>query len=160
MPFQLLKKKHTEQEGKEHKSSMAIYEDFKYMMQDVSRIYIGAKYTYRELMQNPEAAFKLKSVIEYYLLKETEPDTSLESDFYYMEPESFSYRTYEQLKAKLKISVLMDKQGKQGQTERVYREKVVSVQELAKMPLAQKKKDGVVVQELILSKLALVSFVI
>lgn len=160
MPFQLLKKKHTEQEGKEQKSSVAIYEDFKYMLQDVSRIYIGAKYTYRELMQNPEAAFKWKSVIECYLLKETDPDTSLESDFYYMEPESFSYRTYEQLKAKLKISVLVEKQGKQGQTERVYREKVVSVEELVKMPLAQKKKDGIVVQELILSKLALVSFVI
>ena len=51
------------------------------MLQDVGRIYIGAKYTYRELMENPEMAFKFKSVIEYYLLKETDPDTSIESDF-------------------------------------------------------------------------------
>lgn len=142
------------------KGNPAVYEDFKYMLQDVNRIYIGAKYTYRELMENPETAFKFKSVIEHYLLKETDPDTSLESDFYYMKSESFSYRTYEQLKVKLKISILTDKTGKRGKMERVYREQIVSLQELAAIPLAQKKRDGIVVQELILSKLALISFVV
>lgn len=141
-------------------SKVAVYEDFKYMLQDVNRIYIGAKYTYRELMENPETAFKFKSVIEHYLLKETDPDTSLESALYYMETESFSYRTFEQLKAKCKISVLEDKKGKSGKTQRVYRERTLTLQELAAIPLSQKKKDGIVVQELILSKLALVSFVI
>ena len=164
MPLQRLKDKwekvKKKRNGGERKSSAAVYEDFKYMLQDVSRIYIGAKYTYRELMENPEMAFKFKSVIEYYLLKETDPDTSLESDFYYMKPESFSYRTYEQLKVKLKISILTEKQGRGGKKERVYRERVVSLEELAAMPLAQKKKDGIVVQELILSKLALISFVL
>lgn len=136
------------------------YEDFKYMLQDVGRIYIGAKYTYRELMENPELNFKFKSIIEHYLFRETDPDTSLESDFYYMEPGSFSYRTYEQLKIKLKISILTDKKGRQGKTQRVYREKILTLEELAEIPLAAKKRDGIVVQELILSKLALVSFVI
>ena len=164
MPFRLSKIKDLIQEKKKEggnpKSSTAVYEDFKYMLQDVGRIYIGAKYTYRELMENPEAAFKFKSVIEHYLLRETDPDTSLESDFYYMKPESFSCRTDEQLKVKLKISILVDRQGKGGKTERVYREKTVSLSELASIPLAQKKRDGIVVQELILSKLALVSFVL
>lgn len=137
-----------------------VYEDFKYMMQDVNRIYIGAKYTYRELMENPETAFKLKSVIEHYLLKETDPDTSLESALYYMEAGSFSYRTYEQLKVRCKISILEDKRDRQGRTVRSYRERTLSLQELAAIPLAQKKRDGIVVQELILSKLALISFVI
>lgn len=164
MPVQILKDRW--KNGKEklksgnRKSSPAVYEDFKYMLQDVNRIYIGAKYTYRELMEHPETAFKLKSVIEHYLLKETDPDTSLESDLYYMKPESFSYRTYEQLKVKCKISILTDRPGKQGKTERVYRERTVALQELAAIPLAQKKRDGIVVQELILSKLALISFVI
>lgn len=139
---------------------MAVYEDFKYMLQDVSRIYIGAKYTYRELMQNPETAFKFKSVIEHYLFRETDPDTSLESDFYYMVPGSFSYRTYEQLKAKVKISILADKKGRGRKKERAYTEKILSLKELVQIPLEQKKRDGIVVQELILSKFALVSFVL
>lgn len=155
--FRNLKKN---KKGGSRKAGPASYEDFKYMLQDVNRIYIGAKYTYRDLMENPETAFKFKSVIEHYLLKETDPDTSIESDFYYMKPESFSYRTYEQLKIKLKISILTDKQGKHGKIERVYREQTVSLQELADISLAQKKRDGVVVQELILSKLALISFVV
>lgn len=164
MPLQFLKNKwKNAKESRKCGSSKgrsAVYEDFKYMLQDVNRIYIGAKYTYRELMENPETAFKFKSVIEHYLLKEADPDTSIESDFYYMKPESFSCRTYEQLKVKLKISILTDRQGKQGKAERVYRERTVSLQEFIAIPLAQKKRDGIVVQELILSKLALISFVI
>lgn len=146
--------------SRERKSTPAVYEDFKYMLQDVNRIYIGAKYTYRELMEHPETAFKFKSVIEHYLLKETDPDTSLESDLYYMKPESFSCRTYGQLKVKCKVSILTDRPGKRGKTERVYREQTLPLEELVSIPLAQKKRDGIVVQELILSKLALISFVI
>lgn len=162
MAFESFRKKIADSREKSgnRKKSPAVYEDFKYMLQDVNRIYIGAKYTYRELMENPETAFKFKSVIEHYLLKETDPDTSIESDFYYMTPESFSYRTYEQLKVKLKISILTDRKGKQGKSDRVYKEQTVSLQEFAAIPLAQKKRDGIVVQELILSKLAIVSFVI
>ncbi len=164
MLFQLSKIKRLMQERKKEggsrKNAPAVYEDFKYMLQDVGRIYIGAKYTYRELMEHPETAFKFKSVIEHYLLRDTDPDTSLESDFYYMKPESFSCRTYEQLKVKLKISMLVDRQGRQGRTERVYREITLSLEEFVSIPLEQKKKDGIVVQELILSKLALVSFVL
>lgn len=164
MPFQLSKVKNwmreKRKEGGSRKNAPAVYEDFKYMLQDVGRIYIGAKYTYRDLMEHPETAFKFKSVIEHYLLRDTDPDTSLESDFYYMTPESFSCRTYEQLKVRLKISALVDRQGKQGKTERVYRERTLSLEEFVSIPLAQKKRDGIVVQELILSKLALVSFVV
>ena len=162
MSFESLKNKIADSRKKSgnRKNTPAVYEDFKYMLQDVNRIYIGAKYTYRELIENPETAFKFKSVIEHYLLKETDPDTTIESDFYYMDPGSFSYRTYEQLKVKLKISVLVERPGRQGKSERVYREKTVTLEEFAAIPLPRKKRDGIVVQELILSKLALVSFVI
>ncbi len=136
------------------------YEEFKYMLQDVGSIYIGAKYTYRELMESPEMNFKLKSIIEHYLFKEVHPDTSLESAFYYMTPESFEYRTYEQLKAKLKISILEEKKSLFGKRERVYRERILPLKELVSIPLAEKKRDGIVVQELVLSKLALISFVV
>lgn len=164
MPLQLLKDKWNNAKDKiksgNGRNRPAVYEDFKYMLQDVNRIYIGARYTYRELMEHPDTAFKFKSVIEHYLLKETDPDTSIESDLYYMGPESFSYRTYEQLKVKCKISILTEKPGRGSRKERIYREQTVSLQELADIPLAQKKRDGIVVQELILSKLALVSFVV
>ena len=50
--------------------------DFKYVMQDVSRVYIGAKYTYREMMDSDEIPFKLKAILSHYILKEVAEDTT------------------------------------------------------------------------------------
>ena len=36
-----------------------IYEDFKYSMQDTNRIYVGSKYTFRELLDEEELLFNL-----------------------------------------------------------------------------------------------------
>ena len=70
MSFESLKNKIADSRKKSgnRKNTPAVYEDFKYMLQDVNRIYIGAKYTYRELIENPETAFKFMSVIQHYLL--------------------------------------------------------------------------------------------
>lgn len=136
------------------------YEEFKYMLQDTGSLYIGAKFTYRELMEHPELNFKFKSVIEHYIFKEADPDTSLESEFYYMTKESFTYRTYEQLKTRVKINIIVEKKGLFGKKKRTYVEKIMPLKDFVDIPLAQKKRDGVIVQEMILSKLALMSFVL
>ena len=130
----------------------------KYFMQDTGSLYFGARYSYQEIMQDVNANFKFKSVIEHYIAKDTDMSTTLESHLYYMTPEQFSYRTYEQLKAKVKISVLEEKKSLFGKTKTGYRTKVVHLNELAGWNLARKKKMGIVIQELIISKLALMTF--
>lgn len=132
--------------------------DYKYFMQDTGSLYFGARYNYQEIMQDVNANFKFKSVIEHYIAKDTDMSTTLESHLYYMTPEQFSYRTYEQLKAKVKISVLEEKKSLFGKTKTGYRTKVVHLNELAGWNLARKKKMGIVIQELIISKLALMTF--
>lgn len=134
--------------------------DYKYYMQDSGTIYLGARYSYREIMENEMVSFKLKSIIEHYILKDTEPDTTLESHFYYMTPEQFSYRTYRQLKARVKINVLREKKTLFGKKKLAYRTEVVKLDEFVKWNLAQKKKQGVFIQELVISKLALMTFVV
>ena len=54
MAFESLKNKIADSRKKSgnRKNTPAVYEDFKYMLQDVNRIYIGAKYTYRELIED------------------------------------------------------------------------------------------------------------
>lgn len=136
------------------------YEDFKYMLQDTGNLYIGARFTYRELMEHPDMNFKFKSIMEHYIFKEADPDTSLESEFYYLKEESFVYRTFEQLKTKVKINILVDKKSLFGKKKRVYVEKIMPMKNFVSISLAQKKRDGVVVQEIVLSKLALMSFVV
>ena len=125
--------------------------DFKYFMQDTGSLYLGAKYTYQEILEDEMVTFKFKSIVEHYIMKDTDPETTLESQLYYMTPEQFSYKTYTQLKARVKVSLL----GRGGVK---YENKVMKLDEFTGMNLAQKKKSGIVVQELILSKLSLMAF--
>ena len=132
--------------------------DFKYFMQDTGSLYLGAKYTYQEILEDETVTFKFKSIVEHYIMKDTDPETTLESQLYYMTPEQFSYKTYTQLKARVKVSLLVEKRGLLGRGGVKYENKVMKLDEFAGMNLAQKKKSGVVVQELILSKLSLMAF--
>lgn len=132
--------------------------DFKYYMQDTSRLYLGAYYSYRELLEHEMVPFKYKSIIEHYVMKDTQADTTLESQFYYMSQDQFSYKTYIQLKTKVKICLLAEKKPLVGPKKMIYQTKTMPLAEFVRMNLAQKKKYGVKIQEIILSKLALMAF--
>lgn len=132
--------------------------DFKYFMQDTSCIYLGARYSYAEIMEHEMVSFKYKCIVEHYILKDTDLETTLESQLYYMTPDQFSYRTYMKLKAKVKVSMLAQKKSLFGKEKMIYENKVMNLDELVQMNLAKKKQCGMIVQELILSKLAMMAF--
>lgn len=132
--------------------------DFKYFMQDAGSIYLGARFSYAEILAQEMVSFKYKSIVEHYILKDTDPQTTLESQLYYMTADQFSYKTYLQLKARVKVSVLEEKKSLFGRAKTGYANKVMKLEEIVGMNLAQKKKCGMVVHELILSKLALMGF--
>ena len=132
--------------------------DYKYFMQDTGSVYLGAKLSYREILQDEMVNFKYKSIVEHYIFKDTAPETTLESQLYYMTKEQFSYRTYQQLKARVKISILEEKKSLFGKKKTGYVTKTMPLSAFADINLAQKKAQGVVIQELILSKLGLMAF--
>ena len=132
--------------------------DYKYFMQDTGSVYLGAKLSYAEILQDEMVNFKYKSIVEHYIFKDTDPETTLESHLYYLTKEQFSYRTYEQLKAKVKVNILEEKKTFFGRKKTGYTTKLIPLAAFADMNLAQKKAKGVVIQELALSKLALMSF--
>lgn len=134
------------------------YDDFKYFMQDVSTLYLGAYYSYEELLGNEMVPFKLKSIIEHYIMKDTQAETTLESQFYYMTEDAFSYRTYMQLKTKVKVCMYVEKKPIFGKEKMVYKNTVIPLDEFVKINLAQKKKYSVKVQEISISKLAMMAF--
>lgn len=140
------------------KNSKISYEPYKYIMQDTGSLYIGAKFSYDELVNNETLSFKMKAIISQYILKETDPATTLESHMYYMESGTFVYNTYEQLKVRVKAQVLQEKKSLFGKKSSHYVEKVYSLKELADTNLAKKKGAGMVITEIVISKLALMSF--
>lgn len=134
--------------------------DFKYILQDTSYIYLGARYSYRELLTEEGIAFKLKTIISAYLLKDVDEDTTLESHFYYMTPDTFAYQTYQELKVKIKVSVPTQKRSLTGKVRYVYKDKVYTLKEFVGLNLARKKQMGIIVREIVFSKLGLMTFTV
>ena len=134
------------------------YEDYKYVMQDAGNLYIGAKYSYEELLEQEMIPFKLKTILIRYVLTEASPETTLESQFYYLEENDFLYETYKQLKVRVKTQVQIEKKTLSGKTRMEYKEKIFTLQELVQRNLARKKASGMIVMEIIVAKLGMMVF--
>lgn len=134
-----------------------VYENGKYCMQDVGTLYLGTKYTLGQLLEEEDISFKLRLLVEQYILPKADPEDTLETHLYFLEKGSFLIKIYQQLKARVRINILEDKKTFRG-SRKEYTTKVVTVEKLADMSPAEKEKRGVVVQELSVSKLALMTF--
>lgn len=137
-----------------------VYEDYKYSMQDISRLYVGSKYTFGELLEDEEVSFKFRMILRRYVLPEADLEDTLETHLYYLPQESFLVKIYQQLKAKVRVNVIEEKKSLLGaplkqEGKRQYVTKLLSVEELASVPPAEKERLGIVIQELSVSKLAL-----
>ncbi|MBE5883089.1 MAG: hypothetical protein E7291_01505 [Lachnospiraceae bacterium] len=135
-----------------------VYEDYKYHMQDTGNLYIGAKYTLENILDEEEITFKFRLIVERYILPEADLQDTLETHLYYLEPKSFLVKIYKQLKAKVKINIIEEKRSVLGGSKKQYTTKMIKVEELAAMSVEEKEQKGVVVQELRMSKLALMAF--
>lgn len=138
------------------------YEDYKYVMLDTAFLYLGAKYSYNEIIENEDVPFKFRAIIEHYILPEMDGETSLESHFYFMDKKEFSYKTFQQLKIKVKVSKLVTKKPFLGigKPKRIYQSEVIPLVKFVEIPKADKERDGFLIQEIVISKFALMSFVI
>jgi hypothetical protein len=128
--------------------------DFKYYMQDIERYYFGARYNYSELLNNEMVPFKFKTVITKYIKDEVDYDTTLESHLYYMNREGFDYKIYKQLKSRVRASQYKNPES----LEKGYKEKIYTIEELVRITPEEKEKSGMIIRELIVSKLALFAF--
>lgn len=140
-------------------SSPGQYEDYKYVMMDAGTLYLGAKFSYAEIIAHENVPFKFKTIVERYLLTDMEADTTLESHLYFMTRDSFACRTLQQLKAKIKCNVLVGKK-KNGRIQSVYTTKVIPIAEFAAMDPKEKERQGMVIQEISIGKLPLMLFTV
>lgn len=135
-----------------------VYEDYKYSVQDTARIYVGCKYTFGEFLEEEEILFKFRLVMQKYILPESNLEDTLETHLYYLAPDSFLVKIYRQLKAKVRVNVLEEKKplfGRAGGGKLRYVTRQLTVEELAKVSPKEKERQGYVIQELSVSKLAL-----
>jgi hypothetical protein len=135
----------------------SVYEDYKYTMQDASSLYVGAKYTLAEILDNEEINFKFRLIVEKYIIPEADAEDTLETHLYYLDSKSFLVKLYEQMKVRVKVSIIQEKKTLGGRSKKRYVTKTLKVPELANMNVEEKEKCGVVIQELKVSKLAIMT---
>ena len=133
------------------------YEDYKYVMADTSFVYLGAKYTYGELIENEDVPFKLRTILERYIMPETDGNTTLEEHFPRM-TQDLAFKTYRQLKVKLKINRPVEKKSLLGKVTRRYITETIPVEAYVK--LGPEEKVGIVIQEVVFGKLTLMTFAV
>ncbi len=131
------------------------YEDYKYSMQDTGRLYVGSKYTMGELLEAEDILFKFRMIVERYILPESDPEDTLETHLYYLEKGKFLVQTYRHMKARVKVNIIEEKRSLFGKRKKEYVTRNLTIDELVQMPPDEKERKGLVIQELSVSKLAL-----
>ena len=129
-------------------------DDFKYYMQDIERYYFGARYNYNELITNEIVPFKFKTVITKYFKDDIDFSTTLESHIYHLTKDTYDYKVYKQLRTRIRTSVYKNPDRK----EKGFKEKVYKIEEIVKINHEEKERLGMLVREIIISKLGLWGF--
>lgn len=131
--------------------------DFKHIVQDFNNIFFGARWTYQEMIEHKDIPFKWKAIISHYIAKDADMSMKLEDHIFAMTEHDFSYQTYVQLKAKVKVSVWETKKGFFG-TRSGYVSKEYKIEEIVAGRELHEYRDSVIVEEIRLGKMSLMGF--
>ena len=135
-------------------------DEFKYMMQDLYKVYFGTDSTYKEILDNEDAYYKFKAVCRMYLVGAAGPDTSIGNHLMSIDPESREAEVYRQIGARIKLSVPAVKKSFLGREEKVFKEEIWKAGDLFKMSAEEKERSGIVLSELQIPKLRLREFAV
>lgn len=128
------------------------YEPYKYVIQDITHVYIGCFFTLQEIMEFEDAPFKVKAAFSKYFMIDAlnGPETKLSDYIFDVDQKSFSYQVLLKLKTKVKYSI-----PKSFEKDKGYRNQVVSLEQFLGDSLIREHRGQVIVEEICFSKLAL-----
>ena len=99
-------------------------QDFKYVLHDLTNIYVGAKYTYNELVDLNDLPFRLRMAISNYLIHDLDGSMTLGEHVMKMKKGDNAYRVYRQIRAKFKLNIYdenLNGKGKPGYRQKEYK---------------------------------------
>lgn len=129
--------------------------DYKYVIQDTGRVYLGARMTFREMMEWEDVPFKLKAIVNRYFLEEMKAEEGFAQALQKQNKDAFAYQVCKQLKVKIKGGFWVEKTGRKGEVSKRYQSKVYSLDEYIALTEMQQE---MIVEEISFSKLALLAF--
>lgn len=133
--------------------------DFKFVLQDSSNIYFGKELSYAEIMEHEDVPFKFKAIISNYvkkdLLQESAMEEKLAMHLLELAEDAFSMKVYEQLKLKVRIFYKEEKKNIWGQTKDKWIHKTCTLHEYRNEYKEKVMRQEVGVEDVSISKLAL-----
>lgn len=130
--------------------------DFKYVIQDLTNVYIGARFSYTELMERDDVPFKLRSIFSHYMLKEVAGETTLADHVFFITPQSQSYLVYKQMKARFRLNVWEPADGRKHKKDG-YVSKTYTIDDIVNNEELKARMDEIMVEELHFTKLGLMA---
>lgn len=131
--------------------------DFKYVLQDTGCIYFGRELTYAEMMDKEDVPFKFKAVISTYIVKDTGLDSRMTDHILRITQEEFSYRIFEQLKLTIRICYKEQKKGIRGKVKDKWIHKAYPLRQFGSLYCDKVKEGSVMIEDVSISKLALMT---
>ena len=86
-------------------SKMTQNRDFKYVVQDTSHAYLGAKMTFAELIEYDDVPFKIKSIVMKYAVPLVGEKGTFVDFFGKITEDSFEFQVVKQLRVKVKAGI-------------------------------------------------------
>lgn len=131
--------------------------DFKYILQDITRIFLGRELTYGDLLDLEEIPFKLKAITNNYFLKDSTREEKVIDHLNRITEQEFSYQIYDQIKLRIRLNRLVHTRTIFGKES----DKRVSVEcglkEYLEKYVEEIQNGDAFIEELVISKLALMA---
>lgn len=131
--------------------------DFKYILQDMSHVFVGKELTYDEIVKNEDVPFKFKAIIQSYFLKDTSLDVKMSDHVLTMENTSFSYQVYVQLKLQVRLFYKEQKKGFAGKVKESWTHKTFAIKDITPEIVEAISNNEMIVEDMSISKLALMT---
>lgn len=126
--------------------------DYKYVIQDFSNYYIGARLSYQELAENDNAPGRLKDAVYRTFFKETDPAMTIGEHLLKLEESSMCYLAFSQLHVRIKVTSLLKKEDKKGNLKEVYETRDYSLDEFLKQEQMRENPVQYLIQEISFKK--------
>ena len=134
------------------------YADYKYIMNDLSKLYFGAALTYGEACEHDYMPFKMKAVYKSYF-KLADKDMTIAQHLMAITPDSLDYMAFQNMGAKVKLNVYSEVTDKKGNTRYEWiPEVILSIDEFVKEESYHEFPESIIITELIVAKLKLMTF--
>ena len=146
--------------------SDTIDRSFKYTMQDTTRIYVGGRMTYQEMIEWDDVPFKIKAIVnKEFVPNAGTTEITFAEHFKSLETDSFLFQVLKTLKTKIKVDIPTLKKGKSSQSI-IYKSKICTIEEYLSLVKDPKytlvSEDGTeispVTEEISFSKLAVMIY--